>query len=198
MHFLAGGDDGQTPLDADEMDGLIPAWIATREDLNRAEQENILRAEAAIGRRARRPDRLLTESSVRQLHRRMFEEVWQWAGRYRTSNKNIGVDHWRISEEIGQLLGDARYWVENSVYEPDELVVRFHHRLVAIHPFPNGNGRLARAVGDLLVVALGGKRFTWGVALAAADPAGARRAYISALQTADRGDINPLVAFARS
>lgn len=197
MHFLAGG-EGQTPLDVDEATALIPSWVATRGDLNRAEQENIIRAEASLRGRRFRPPELLAESFVRQLHRRMFGEVWQWAGSYRTSNKNIGVDYWRIADEIGQLLGSALYWVEHEVYDPDELAVRFHHRLVAVHPFPNGNGRLARTAADLLIEALGGKKFTWGRSLAAKDPSAARRTYIAALRAAGGGDIAPLLAFARA
>jgi Fic-DOC domain mobile mystery protein B len=197
MHFLAGGGEGQTPLDPDEAEALIPSWISTRGDLDRAEQENIIGAESwTRGRRLRLPD-LLAESFIRQLHRRMFGEVWRWAGSYRTSNKNIGVDYWRIAEEIGQLLGDSLFWVENEVYQPDELAVRFHHRLVAIHPFPNGNGRLSRTAADLLVEVLGRERFTWGVSLAAKDAAAARQTYIEALQAADGGEIASLLAFAR-
>ena len=198
MHSLAGGSSGQTPLDPDEAEALIPSWVATRADLNRAEEENILRTEAwLIGRRFR-PLAILTESFVRRLHRRMFGEVWQWAGTYRTSDKNIGVEPWRIVEEIGRLIGDARYWVENEVHKPDELAVRFHHRLVWIHPFPNGNGRLARTAADLLDEAMGGERFSWGRDLAEEDPATARQDYITALQTADHGDLALLLRFARS
>jgi len=192
------GSADQTPLDPDEAAALIPSWVSTRGDLDRAEQENILRAGAWTRGRRFRPAALLAESFIRQLHRRMFGEVWKWAGSYRTSNKNIGVDYWRIVEEIGQLLGNALYWVENAVYERDELAVRFHHRIVSIHPFPNGNGRLSRTAADLLVEALGGERFSWGTALAAEDAAAARRTYIEALQAADGGDIAPLLAFARS
>jgi Fic-DOC domain mobile mystery protein B len=198
MHSLAGGSAGQTPLDLDEANAVTPSWVATRADLDRAEEENILRAEAWGAGRGFRPSAILTETFIRRLHRRMLGEVWQWAGNYRTSNKNIGVEHWRIRDEVGQLLGDARYWVEKQVYERDELAVRVHHRLVLIHPFPNGNGRLARSAADLLVEALGGERFSWGRALAAEDPPAARQTYIYALQRADGGDIAPLIAFARS
>jgi Fic-DOC domain mobile mystery protein B len=198
LHFLAGGSAGQTPLDPDEARRLIPSWVATHGDRDRAEQENIARAELWTRGRRLRPTVILTERFVRRLHQRMFGEVWQWAGTYRTSNKNIGADYWRIAEEIGQLLGNALYWVENEVYERDELAVRFHHKLVWIHPFPNGNGRLSRMAADLLVEALGGERLNWGAALAAEDPAAARQTYIEALQAADGGDIAPLIAFTRS
>ena len=198
MHFLAGGDAGQTPLDDDEAAALIPSWVSTRADLNRAEEENIARGASWASRRSLDADGILSEPFIRQLHKRMFGDVWRWAGTYRTTNKNIGVDHWLIRDQLAKLLDDARYWVENGVYERDELAVRFHHRLVAIHPFPNGNGRLCREIADLLVEALGGERFSWAAALAANDLAEARRRYIAALQAADRGEIAPLLAFARS
>jgi Fic-DOC domain mobile mystery protein B len=198
MHFLAGASAGQTPLDADEVEGLIPSWVATHEDLNRAEEENIVRATLwAVGRRLAAQD-ILTENFIRQLHQRMFADVWRWAGTYRRTNKNIGVDHWQIVDQLGQLLGNAVYWAENSVYQRDELAVRFHHGLVAIHPFPNGNGRVSRELADLLVVSLGGERFSWGAELAGEEPAEARRLYIEALRAADGGAIEPLATFARS
>jgi Fic-DOC domain mobile mystery protein B len=196
MHFLSGGEAGQTPLDGDEAESLIPSWVATREDLNQAEEENIARA-LVWARRSRPPaDDILTERFIRQFHKRMFGDVWRWAGTYRTSNKNIGVDYWLIAEQLGQLLENCRYWIENSTFEPDELAVRFHHRLVAIHPFPNGNGRLSRAIADELVVALGGERFLWGASIA--DPEERRCVYIEALRAADDGDVTALVAFART
>ena len=198
MHFLAGGGGGQTPLDPDEAEGLIQSWVSTRGDLDRAEQENILRAETWTRGRRFRPAVLLAESFLRQLHRRMFGEVWRWAGSYRTSNKNIGVDYWRIVEEIGQLLGDSLYWVENEVYGRDALVVRFHHRLVVIHPFPNGNGRLSRMASDLFVESLDGERFSWGAELPVIDATAVSQTYIEALQAADDGNIAPLLTFARS
>jgi Fic-DOC domain mobile mystery protein B len=196
--FLAGADAGQTPLDGDELDGLIPSWVVTHEDLNRAEEDNITRAVIWAAGRTFTPREILTESFIRQSHHRMFALVWRWAGTYRTTNKNIGAEHWLIVEQVAGLLGDAIYWVDNQVYEGDELAVRFHHRLVQIHPFANGNGRASRELADLLVASLGGVRFSWGAALAADDPAEARRLYIEALRAADAGDIEPLTAFARS
>jgi Fic-DOC domain mobile mystery protein B len=128
----------------------------------------------------------------------MFGDVWRWAGLHRTRDTNLGVDALSIVESVGQLMGDALYWIENAVFERDELALRFHHRLVAIHPFPNGNGRVSRMIGDLLVVALGNERFTWGAFLAAEDPAAVRRTYIEALRAADAGDVGLLLAFART
>ena len=184
MHSLAGADPGQTPLAGDEAEGLIPSWVATRGDLNQAEEENVARG--LVWARTSRPsaDDILTERYVRQLHTRMFGDVWGWAGTYRTSNKNIGVDYWLISEQLAQHLENARYWIENSTFESGELAVRFHHHLVAIHPFPNGNGRLSRAIADELVVALGGGRFIWVPASPTRTRGGVSTSRHSAQQTA--------------
>lgn len=197
MDHLVGALPGQTPLDPDEAEALIPSWIATRDDLNQVEQENIVRARLWARRRALKTNDVLSEPFVRQLHERMFGDVWRWAGRYRQSEKNIGVEAWRIPEELGQLLANTAYWIENSVYSPDEIAVRFHHRLTQIHPFPNGNGRFSRLAAELLVEVLDGEVFSWGRDLAA-DPEVARAAYIDALRAADAADIEPLLRFART
>src|SRR3546814_6807362 len=131
---------------------------------------------------------MLSEDFVRTLHKRMFGEVWAWAGSYRRTARNIGVDAYRIPAEVAQLLDDVRYWVEHHTYDPDEAAVRLHHRLVSIHPFPNGNGRHARMMADLLIQQLGRPPFTWG-GTALADIGEKRRRYIDALQSADRHDI---------
>jgi Fic-DOC domain mobile mystery protein B len=197
VDHLFGALPGQTPLNTEEAKGLIPSWIATREDLNQVEQENIVRGRLWARRRRLAADEILDESFVRQLHKRMFSDVWRWAGTYRQSEKNIGVEAWRILQDIGQLLPNAIYWIENSVYSPDEIAIRFHHRLTQIHPFPNGNGRFSRLAADLLIEALGGEIFTWGRSLAI-DPEAAGADYIDALHAADNGDIEPLLGFARS
>lgn len=192
---LFAADDASTPLSPEEQKDLLLSYIATRGELNEAEQQNILAAQAWVV--ARRRGDLLSEAFLKHLHRRMFGQVWAWAGRYRTTPRNIGVDPWQIAPQMRLLLDDARYWVEHGTYLPDELAVRFHHRLVSIHPFANGNGRLARLVADRLVVQLGGQRFGWGQTdLAALGEV--RRLYITALQEADRGNLEPLLRFARS
>ena len=196
IDLLGSGNHGQTPLDSDEVDGLIPSWITTQGDLDRAEQGNIAKAELWAARLSLTPAVVLDEPFVRRLHKRMFGDVWRWAGTYRHSNKNIGVDHWQIVQEIGQLLANANHWVDNDTFPRDELVVRVHHRLVWIHPFANGNGRISRLAADLLLESLGEKRFSWGASLAA-DPAELRRVYIDALRAADAGDVEPLVDFVR-
>ncbi len=188
--------DAATPLDPDEVDGLIPTHITTRAELDRWEQRNIMDAHRWLVRG--RPKAILTVDFVRKLHHRMFRDVWKWAGQFRRSEKNIGVHPWQIAEEAHKLCHDARYWIEHDTYPPDEIAIRFHHRLVSIHPFPNGNGRHARLMADLIaVVLLHRPRFSWGQANLAA--AGSdRQRYIEALHAADHHDIEPLIQFARS
>ena len=176
---------------------MIPN-LATKEDLNEWERQNILEAYgwALAPNNLRRHDPL-EESYIRELHRRMFDETWQWAGTYRTSEKNIGVPHHEIRESLSGLIGDARYWLEHETYAADELAIRFHHRLVLIHPFANGNGRHARLMADVLAQRQDKPVFTWGGAnlISAGD---FRRRYIEALEAADANDIHSLLTFVRS
>jgi Fic-DOC domain mobile mystery protein B len=185
---------GATPLDADELASLIPGHITTQGELNEWEQFNIVQGES-WARRQRKE--VLDDAFVRQLHKRMFGETWKWAGEFRKSDKSIGVDWLTIGIELKKLLDDVRYQIEHASYPPDEIAARFHHRLVAIHPFPNGNGRHARLMADLLVERLGRPRFTWG-RRNLVDAGETRQNYIAALRAADAGDIAPLFAFARS
>ncbi len=185
---------GATPLDADELANLIPRHITTQSELNEWEQLNILQGEAWA--RKQRKDTLDVDF-VRQLHREMFGETWRWAGEFRKSDKNIGVDWLKIGVELRQLLDDVRYQIDHATYAPDETAVRFHHRLVVIHPFPNGNGRHARLMADLLVERLSQPRFTWG-SRSLVDTTDTRQRYIAALQAADARNYAPLIAFARS
>ncbi len=190
-----GEDEANTPLEAEEREQLIPTYITTRAELNEAEQVNITRASLWL-RRARNVD-VLDDAFLRDLHKRMFGEVWKWAGQYRKTPRNIGIDAYRIPMAVRELVQDARYWVDNGTYPPDEIAIRFSHRLVSIHPFPNGNGRHSRLTADLLAMELGQPRFTWGRANLV-DPGETRRAYVAALRAADGGEIEPLLAFARS
>ncbi|MBG6204669.1 Fic-DOC domain mobile mystery protein B [Labrenzia sp. EL_13] len=187
--------DDATPLDAEEREGLLQTWITTRADLNEAEQANIDDAVAWIDRR-RNAD-LLSEGFVFELHKRMFGDVWSWAGSVRKTGKNIGIDPQQIHLQLGGLLRDVQYWIENSSFSPDEIAVRLHHGLVAIHPFPNGNGRHARLMADLLIVRLGAEPFSWGGGTLR-DIGTLRAEYIAALRAADNHDFAPLLAFARS
>ena len=187
-------DDTATPLTPEEMRDLIPAHIADRADLNVAEQENIARGQDwAL---ARHRD-VLSEKFIKELHRQMFGEVWRWAGKFRQTERNLGIPHYEVPVAVRQLLDDVKAWIEFKSYPPDEIAVRFHHRLVAIHPFPNGNGRHTRLMADLLVMKLGGKRFSWGRANLR-DAGTMRTQYIAALKAADDHDIDALLAFARS
>lgn len=182
-----------TPLTPEETRQLILAYIAYRSELNEAEQENIARAQDwALGRK-RDP---LTEKFIKELHRRMLGEVWKWAGKFRTSERNLGLPFYEIPTALRQLLADTNAWIEYKAYPPDEIAVRFHHRLVQIHPFPNGNGRHARLMADLLIMRLGTERFSWGRENLR-DAGALRKRYIAALQAADQHDIRPLLAFAR-
>ena len=183
-----------TPLSPEEMRDLIPAHIAYRRELNEAEQRNIARAQGwALNRRRD----VLTERFIKDLHRRMLGDVWRWAGRFRTGERNIGIACWEIPVALRQLLGDAKAWIECNTYPPDEVAVRFHHRLVQIHPFPNGNGRHARLMADLLAMRLGRERFSWGRE-SLRDAGAMRQRYIADLRAADDHDMVPLLAFARA
>lgn len=187
-------DEANTPLTAEERDQLIPSYISLRRELNQAEQVNIAGAAKWLAGRKRE---VLNEAFLRQLHKRMFGQVWRWAGQYRITPRNIGIEAWRIASEMAQAIDDARYWVAQGTFGPDEIAVRFSHRLVAIHPFPNGNGRFSRLAGDLLAVQLGQPRLSWG-RLNLVDPSASRAAYVAALRQADAHDLGPLIAFARS
>ena len=187
-------DDASTPLTPDEREGLIPSYITLRRELNEAEQANIL--EAAQWAFARKRD-VLDERFLTNLHKRMFGRVWRWAGEFRRTDRNIGIDPYRIQTDLRQLLDDCRYWIENDSYPPDEIAARFHHRLVFIHPFPNGNGRHARMATDLLLVKLGHPRFTWGQ-VNLVDASETRKSYVAALRAADNHDMGPLLEFVRS
>jgi Fic-DOC domain mobile mystery protein B len=186
--------DNATPLKPEEGRELIPAHIAFRSELNEAEQENITRAQDwALGRRRD----LLSEKFIKDLHSHMLGDVWRWAGKFRTSERNLGIAFFEIPIAIRQLLEDTKAWIDYKAYPPDEIAVRFHHRLVQIHPFPNGNGRHSRLMADLLVMSLGGERFSWGRA-SLQEAGDMRQRYVAALQAADKHDIGPLLAFARS
>jgi len=196
MTTLATTSDGNTPLSPEELADLIPN-LATKEELNEWERENILRGrEWAVGDRTS-PTDMVSDEYVRKLHKKMFDETWKWAGDYRHTEKNIGVSVHEIRERLMALFGDTRYWIENGTYLPDEIAVRFHHRLVFIHPFPNGNGRHARLIADIIAVKLGRPAFTWGSANLVKEGE-ARTTYLEAIRAADDGDIQPLLNFARS
>ena len=180
---------GATPLYLDESADLIPGHLLTRAQLNLWEQENIL---AATLWTQRTRSSALDERTIRELHRRMFDRTWRWAGMYRRSDKNIGVDWSTIAVEVRKLVEDGGYWIRERVYDVDKSAVRLHHRLVRIHPFPDGNGRHARLWCDLLLRQNGRRPILWqGDQLGSAGEA--RRAYISSLRAADGGNLGPLL-----
>ncbi|MGO8765229.1 MAG: mobile mystery protein B [Limisphaerales bacterium] len=184
-----------TPIAVEELDALIPN-LSSQEELNEWERENILEAEKWCFGRALKTENPCSEEFIRKLHKRMFGRTWKWAGKYRITEKNIGVPAFKIREMLKALLDDAQYWLENKTYGFDEMAVRFHYRLVSIHPFPNGNGRHARLMADILVVRNGLPRFTWG-RRDLVSPGGVRAQYIEALKQADQGNLKPLIEFAR-
>ena len=190
---------GATPLDPNEADGLIPDYVTTQAELNALERENIM--EATNWAESRRHSAIFTVAFTLDLHKRMLNRVWRWAGKQRTSNKNLGVFKENISTELANLLADAKYWIENKTYGWDEIGARFHHRLVSIHVFVNGNGRHARLMTNILLSSSGQEPFSWGMKThtGALEAQGASRdEYISALKGADQGDYAALIRFVRS
>ena len=191
-----------TPFTEAERQGLLIP-VLTRAELNRAEAENIVGAMSwlFLSNRRLRPESVTNEEWLKRLHRRMYGQVWAWAGQYRTADRNLGVPYWHIRMGMRNLLEDVHAWLTDDSaarYDLDECAIRFGYRLVVIHPFPNGNGRWSRLVSDALIVALGGTRFTWG-GRSLAEPGTLRRAYIKALRAAGNdADLGPLLAFARA
>lgn len=190
--------DGQTPLDEDEKEGLLIPTIATRGELDEFEQQNIEQAILWTLKRSFKPEVILTEDFIRGVHKRMYGDIWAWAGEFRKTNKNIGVDKWQIGTELRYLLDDAKFWIQNKTYQPDEMAARFKHRIVSIHCFANGNGRHSRLMADIIIEKIFKQQvYTWGAAnlVKGGDT---RAAYLAAIKMADRGDIEPLIKFSRS
>lgn len=188
--------EGATPLDPDTIAGLIPN-LTTQAELNEWEARNILRAEQ-WARTARGTNRdLLLLTTLRKLHERMFSLTWRWAGQFRQTQTNIGVEASQIAMRLEQLCGNTRYQIDAQAFPWDELAARFHHELVLIHPFPNGNGRHARLAADWLLIRNGQARFTWG-SRSLTEASEFRREYISALKEADQGNIERLLRFVRT
>lgn len=189
--------DGATPLNLDEIDGLIPAHIMTQGQLNEWEQMNILEAEKWVGRQTFHFDSIADVTFIKKLHQRMFDKTWKWSGAFRHSNKNIGVDWLSIPVELKVLMDDLKFQIANKSYSIDEIAARLHHRLVAIHPFANGNGRHARLMTDIVLLSQKAKRFTWGRAELLVKPTVVRQQYIAALRAADKIDYSLLMEFVR-
>lgn len=191
-------EDGQTLLDDEEREGILIPTITTRGELDELEQYNIEQAMLWSVSRRFKQDLVFTEKFIQTVHRQMYGLVWDWAGQFRKTNKNIGVDKWQIAAALKYLLDDASFWYAHKTYLPDEAAVRFKHRLVSIHCFPNGNGRHSRLLADIIISKLYQQPvFSWGAALLTRKGE-ARSAYLAALKVADAGDIQPLLQFARS
>jgi len=187
---------GATPLDPDEAVGLKLGHITTREELNRFEQANI--NEAFEWLESHRSIDILTEPFIKMLHQKMFGRVWRWAGLFRKSSKNIGVDRHQLETQLHTLLQDTRYWINHKTYAEDEIAARFHHKLVWIHLFANGNGRHARLMTDLLLKEVLQKEpFTWDIIGMDVENQ-VRGCYIKALKKADNNDYSLLMEFVRS
>jgi Fic-DOC domain mobile mystery protein B len=187
--------EGATPIDPDEAAGLIPG-LTTRNQLNSFEQANIAKAVTWSRRSRKIKQNLLSVETLKLLHKQMFDETWTWAGKFRTTGKNIGVEPYLIQNQLANLCADAKYWIENKTFPLHVCAVRFHHRLVSIHPFPNGNGRHSRLAADLIMINTKQPTFTWGGQ--SLDVEGSTRAaYLAALREADQGRYEPLLAFAQ-
>jgi len=192
--------DGNTPIRPEEAEQLIPR-ISTMGELNEYEALNIVTArEWAFDDRTMKSVDPLSEPYVRELHRRMFDNVWKWAGVYRQTERNIGCDPKEIVQRIPQLLGNTRYWLDHKTFLTDEALLRFHHQLTKIHPFANGNGRHARMIADVVAVTNGQPEFTWGAGKDLVTEGDARTRYLAALRALDanEGDLKLLLDFARS
>ena len=189
--------EGQTPIDEDEKNGLLIPEITTRAELDEFEQWNIEQAVQWSLTKTFKPEAIVSEVFMRELHKRMFGRVWAWAGEFRKTDKNIGVEKWQISIELKKLIDDTLYWIANKSYEPDEIAIRCKHRLVSIHCFANGNGRHSRLLADIIAEKIFNRPvFSWG-ANSIKDPKELRKSYIHALRAADKGDYRALVEFGR-
>ena len=191
-------EDGQTPLSEEEKDGLLIKTITTHGELDEHEQLNIEKAiEWTIKTRFKK-DKILEEEFIKALHKKMFGNVWSWAGEFRKSEKNIGVKWVMIGIELKALLGDTKYWIENKTFSNEEIAIRFKHRLVNIHCFPNGNGRHSRIMADIIMESIfGNEPFSWNQSnMVKADQT--RKNYITAIREGDKGNIQPLIDFAKN
>ncbi|HEY5327075.1 MAG TPA: mobile mystery protein B [Mucilaginibacter sp.] len=188
-------EEGQTTLDEEEKEGLLIFTITTRGELDEFEQLNIQKAVEWTLKRKFGKEKILSEEFVKELHKRMFNEVWKWAGTFRDTNKNIGVDRFQIRAELKKLLDDTKYWIEHQTFKPDEIAIRFKHKIVSIHCFANGNGRHSRLIADIVINQLFALPvYSWGSSKADE----ARKSYLTAIRAADQGNYGLLIEFARN
>ena len=190
--------DGQTPLDEEEKEGLKIKSITTQGELDEFEQLNIEKAVEWTIHTKFKLEKILTEKFVRDLHQRMYGDVWEWAGEFRKTEKNIGIPWTQIGIELKNLLDDTKYWIENKTFPPEEIAIRFKHRIVSIHCFPNGNGRHSRMMADIIMESIfGNEIFSWHQSnMVKANET--RNQYIKALREADNGNFKELIEFAKN
>jgi Fic-DOC domain mobile mystery protein B len=189
---------GQTPLDDEEKEGLLIPTITTQGELDEFEQLNIQKAVEWSLKRKWSAEKIFTEEFIKQLHQQMYGDVWLWAGKFRKTNKNLGVDHYLVGTELKILLEDVSYWIKYNTYPAHEITIRFKHRIVSIHCFPNGNGRHSRLIADIISDHIfKNDVYSWGDSeLVKGDDL--RKRYITALKKADQGEIEDLIEFAQS
>ncbi len=198
MGLNLGYIEGQTPIDEDEKEGLLILSASTRGELDEFEQQNIENAIQWILTKKFKTEQVLSELFIQNLHKRMYGNVWKWAGTYRKTNKNIGVDKLQIATDLRSLLDDANYRIKHEIYSNEEIAIRFKHRLVSIHCFPNGNGRHSRLMADIIIEKIFYQPiFSWGGKIVS-DESSIRANYLKAIKAADKGEINLLIQFARS
>ena len=184
-------DDNSTPLTEEEKQQLKAKWSTTRAELNELETKGIADTDSWL--RKNKTD-ILNETFIKNLHKKMFGNIWKWAGSFRTSERNIGVAPYEIQPKLRILLDDVKFWIDNQTFSPKEIAIRFHHRLVQIHPFPNGNGRISRLMADLLMKHFGLPALNWGSGNLT-EISELRKEYISALREADSGSYSLLLTF---
>ena len=189
---------GQTPLNEEEKEGLLIKTITLQKELDEFEQLNIEKALEWTIHANLKQDRILSEKFIKDLHKKMYGDVWKWAGEFRKSEKNIGIKWSQIGIELKKIIDDTKYWIENETYPPKEIAIRFKHKIVQIHCFPNGNGRHSRMMADIIIESIFGKElFTWNNStMVQGDES--RKKYIIALKDADNGDIKLLLKFAQN
>ena len=186
-------DDNSTPLTEEEKLQLKAKWITTRAELNELETKGIANAEIWL---LKNKKDILNETFIKNLHKKMFGDIWKWAGTFRTTERNIGVAPYEIQPKLRILLDDVKFWIDNRTFSPKEIAIRFHHRLVQIHPFPNGNGRISRLMADLLIKQFDLQALNWGSG-SLTEISELRKEYITALREADNGDYSFLLNFVK-
>jgi Fic-DOC domain mobile mystery protein B len=190
--------NGQTPINEEEKEGLRIETISTQKELDEFEQLNIEEALQWVFTKKFKPQQVFTEKFICNLHKRMYGNVWSWAGKFRKTEKNIGVKSYQIPMQLKNLCDDSLFWIENKTYTSKEIAIRFKHRLVSIHCFPNGNGRHSRLMADIIIEKIfGNTPFSWGAENLSKD-GNTRKAYLKAVKEADNNKYQPLLDFANS